>query len=54
MNTRNRGSYTPAAESAGGSGSRSQQPPPFLTKTYELVDDPSTDPIVSWGADGQR
>ncbi|GAB4843322.1 hypothetical protein Ancab_013288 [Ancistrocladus abbreviatus] len=23
-------------------------PPPFLTKTYELVDDPATDRIVSW------
>ncbi|KAL8144026.1 hypothetical protein V2J09_017058 [Rumex salicifolius] len=26
-------------------------PPPFLTKTYQLVDDPSTDRIVSWGED---
>ncbi|KAG6503947.1 heat stress transcription factor A-2b-like isoform X1 [Zingiber officinale] len=24
-------------------------PPPFLTKTYEIVDDASTDQIVSWG-----
>ncbi|KAF8044419.1 hypothetical protein BT93_A2417 [Corymbia citriodora subsp. variegata] len=23
-------------------------PPPFLSKTYDMVDDPSTDPIVSW------
>ncbi|MCO5605849.1 hypothetical protein L7F22_060033 [Adiantum nelumboides] len=23
-------------------------PPPFLTKTYEMVDDPTTDEIVSW------
>ncbi|CBI26310.3 unnamed protein product, partial [Vitis vinifera] len=23
-------------------------PPPFLNKTYDLVDDPSTDSIVSW------
>ncbi|KAF5208240.1 Heat stress transcription factor a-2b [Thalictrum thalictroides] len=23
-------------------------PPPFLNKTFDMVDDPSTDPIVSW------
>lgn len=23
-------------------------PPPFLTKTFEMVEDPSTDPVVSW------
>lgn len=23
-------------------------PPPFLTKTYDLVEDPNTDHIVSW------
>ncbi|KAJ6361655.1 hypothetical protein OIU78_002145 [Salix suchowensis] len=23
-------------------------PPPFLTKTYEMVEDPSTDTVVSW------
>lgn len=28
------------------------QPPPFLTKTYDMVDDPSTDPIVSWSNSG--
>uniref|UniRef100_A0A803Q0K7 HSF-type DNA-binding domain-containing protein n=1 Tax=Cannabis sativa TaxID=3483 RepID=A0A803Q0K7_CANSA len=26
-------------------------PAPFLTKTYQLVDDPVTDDIVSWGDD---
>ncbi|KAJ6800664.1 uncharacterized protein M6B38_201345 [Iris pallida] len=24
-------------------------PPPFLTKSYEMVDDPSTDRVVMWG-----
>ncbi|GMJ14745.1 heat shock transcription factor A4A, ARABIDOPSIS THALIANA HEAT SHOCK TRANSCRIPTION FACTOR A4A [Hibiscus trionum] len=27
--------------------------PPFLTKTYEMVDDPSTDSIVSWSVSNQ-
>jgi len=27
-------------------------PPPFLTKTYEMVDDTNTDRIVSWGVTG--
>uniref|UniRef100_J3LP15 HSF-type DNA-binding domain-containing protein n=1 Tax=Oryza brachyantha TaxID=4533 RepID=J3LP15_ORYBR len=27
-------------------------PAPFLSKTYELVDDPSSDHVVSWGEDG--
>ncbi|KAK4281209.1 hypothetical protein QN277_012731 [Acacia crassicarpa] len=27
-------------------------PPPFLTKTFDMVDDPSTDHIISWGRGG--
>jgi len=30
------------------SNGSSNSPPPFLTKTYDMVDDPSTDSIVSW------
>ncbi|GKC92499.1 heat shock factor protein HSF8-like protein [Tanacetum coccineum] len=25
-------------------------PPPFLVKTYDMIDDPSTDKVVSWSA----
>lgn len=25
-------------------------PPPFLTKTFEMVEDPATDPVVSWSS----
>ena len=27
--------------------------PPFLSKTFDLVDDPALDSIISWGASGQ-
>ncbi|XP_077227392.1 heat stress transcription factor A-4b-like [Tasmannia lanceolata] len=32
----------------GSHGGGSNSPPPFLTKTYDMVDDPSTNSIVSW------
>lgn len=27
--------------------------PPFLSKTFDLVDDPALDPIISWGSTGE-
>ncbi|CAL9155189.1 unnamed protein product [Musa hybrid cultivar] len=40
-----------AAEQAPPDGQRSL-PTPFLTKTYQLVDDPSVDDMISWNEDG--
>ncbi|KAG7671064.1 putative Heat stress transcription factor A-1d [Nannochloris sp. 'desiccata'] len=50
MSTRRGGSYVAKEQTKAGGSS---QPPPFLVKTYELVEDPLTDPIVSWAGDGQ-
>ncbi|XP_010540690.1 PREDICTED: heat stress transcription factor B-2b [Tarenaya hassleriana] len=43
-----------SAGSGGGGGGDSQRslPTPFLTKTYQLVDDPSVDDLISWNEDG--
>jgi heat shock transcription factor, other eukaryote len=37
---------------AGGGGGGSGSPPPFLIKTYEMVEDPATNHVVSWGPGG--
>ncbi|KAL6841899.1 hypothetical protein ACP4OV_028411 [Aristida adscensionis] len=42
---------SPQHGGGGGGANGKPVPAPFLTKTYQLVDDPCTDHIVSWGDD---
>ncbi|KAK7253028.1 hypothetical protein RIF29_37413 [Crotalaria pallida] len=41
-----------AMEQTGESESQRSIPTPFLTKTYQLVDDPSVDDLISWNENG--
>ncbi|RWW26471.1 hypothetical protein GW17_00009140 [Ensete ventricosum] len=45
-----RAKMTPASEPA--EGQQRSLPTPFLTKTYQLVDDPAVDDVISWNEDG--
>lgn len=39
-------------ESTAGGENQKSLPTPFLTKTYQLVDDPAIDELISWNEDG--
>ncbi|KAL6634416.1 hypothetical protein ACP70R_027087 [Stipagrostis hirtigluma subsp. patula] len=45
---------TRGAAGGGGGGGGGGGPAPFLLKTYEMVDDPSTDAVVSWSDASDR
>ncbi|KAF8403222.1 hypothetical protein HHK36_011321 [Tetracentron sinense] len=58
----NKGRSSSGDNVTGGEGAGIPQPleclqgnmvPPFLSKTFDLVDDPSLDPVISWGVSGE-
>ncbi|KAL5748685.1 hypothetical protein ACOSP7_025729 [Xanthoceras sorbifolium] len=46
------GEQTSESHATGGGDSQRSLPTPFLTKTFQLVDDPSVDDLISWNEDG--
>ncbi|XP_010538799.1 PREDICTED: heat stress transcription factor B-2b-like [Tarenaya hassleriana] len=46
------GEQTGESPTTAGGDSQRSLPTPFLTKTYQLVDDPTVDELISWNEDG--
>jgi heat shock transcription factor len=42
----------PATQPVPDAAGQRSLPTPFLTKTYQLVDDPTVDDVISWNEDG--
>ncbi|KAK1258073.1 Heat stress transcription factor B-2a [Acorus gramineus] len=44
--------HDPGAAASSGEGQQRSLPTPFLTKTYQLVEDPAINDVISWNEDG--